>query len=106
MAKSMTLDEVGELLQHVVAHMATKEETATKDDLANLRKEVATKSDILKLHEQLTSIEAELRSINRRLDALEDAVGNLTGFANEVVDLRNRLETIEQHLGLDRKIAA
>ena len=53
MAKKITLKEIGDMLTHVVKHMATKEE------LAELRIEI--KGDIARVQEQVSSIEAELR---------------------------------------------
>jgi hypothetical protein len=54
MAKKMTLNELGEMVQHVVKHMATKE------DLENL----ATKDDVAAIHTQVNSIETQLRGMN------------------------------------------
>jgi hypothetical protein len=80
MTKKTTLKELGDMLSHVVKHMATK------DDLADLRKEMATKDDI------------------NRLDT------KLTKFEEHEIDKRKQLEVrvsaIEKHLGLDKKIAA
>jgi len=54
----------------------------------------------------LTSIEAELRGINRRLDLLEEQVGSLKGFSKEIDELRSRIRDIEKHRGITKKIAA
>ena len=51
MAEETTLNEIGEMLAHVVKHMATK------DDIADLRKEMATKDQVIALHAQVNSIE-------------------------------------------------
>ncbi|MDO8518348.1 MAG: hypothetical protein Q7S26_03605 [bacterium] len=88
------IDDLTESVALIVKHMATKDDTSRLD------------GHFVKVHTQLASIEAELKSINRRISALEDAVGNLAGFVKEVVELRNRLETIERHLGLDKKVPA
>ena len=88
------IQDLTESVALVVKHMATK------DDIARLD------GHFVKVHTQLSSIEAELKSINRRIGALEDSVGNLVGFAKEVVELRSRLEIIERHLGLDKKVPA
>jgi hypothetical protein len=40
MAKKTTLKEIGEMLAHIVKHMATKEETASKDQLVVLQTQV------------------------------------------------------------------
>jgi hypothetical protein len=57
MAKETTLNEIGEMLAHVVKHMATK------DDIADVRKEMATKDQIIALHTQVNSIETQLRGM-------------------------------------------
>ena len=68
MAKKTTLKEIGDMLAHVVKHMATKE------DIADLRREL--KADIARVQEQVTSIEAELRHgrYEVRLGNLEEKV--------------------------------
>ena len=70
MAKKTTLDEIGEMLTHVVKHMATK------DDLADMRREMATKEQIVAFHGQINSIERQLRETKTevRLGALEEKV--------------------------------
>ena len=70
MAKKTTLEEIGEMLTHVVKHMATK------DDLADMRREMATKEQIIALHGQVNAIERQLRETKTevRLGALEDKV--------------------------------
>ena len=65
-AKETTLNEVGEMLTHVVTHMATKEDVARLDlrlDKVEIR--------LASVDTRLTSIESELRSIRRDLDDLE-----------------------------------
>jgi hypothetical protein len=60
MAKKTTLEEIGEMLTHVVKHMATK------DDLADMRREMATKEQIIALHGQVNAIERQLRDRRRK----------------------------------------
>jgi hypothetical protein len=55
MAKETTLNEIGEMLAHVVKHMATK------DDVAAVRTEL--KGDIVRVGEQVASIEVQLRDM-------------------------------------------
>jgi ribosome-interacting GTPase 1 len=64
MAKKITLNELGEMLAHVVKHMATKY------DIANVQ------GDIARVQEQVNSIEAELKHgrYETRLGKLEDKV--------------------------------
>jgi hypothetical protein len=68
MAKKVTLGEIGDMLAHVVKHMATK------DDVADLRREL--KGDIAAVQSQVNSIEQQLREtrIEMRLDGLEEKV--------------------------------
>ena len=47
MPKKMTIDELGEMLTHVVNHMATKE------DIAELRREMATKDELASLRTEM-----------------------------------------------------
>ena len=65
MAKETTIREVGEMLHHVVKHLATKE------DVADIRKEMATKKD---LETGLATVRKEMHDgfalINRRLDTI------------------------------------
>src|SRR5258706_14859247 len=55
MAKETTLNEIGEMLAHVVKHMATK------DDITEVRREL--KGDIVRVGEQVASIETQLRGM-------------------------------------------
>lgn len=74
-AKKTTLNELGEMLAFVVKRMATK------DDIADLRREMATKDDITRLDTKLTKFEEH--EIDKRLR------------------LEVRASAIEKHLGLD-----
>lgn len=86
-AKETTLKELGEMLTHVVDHMATKDDIAT-------------------LAGQLTSMERELKAIRGDLDDLREKVENVSGFRKEIDHALERVAAIEKHLGLDKKIAA
>ena len=68
MAKKTTLNEIGEMLAHVVKHMATK------DDITDLRHDL--KGDIANLQTQVNSIEQQLRETKTeiRLGNLEEKV--------------------------------
>jgi hypothetical protein len=55
MAKETTLNEISEMLAHVVKHMATK------DDIIEVRGEL--KGDIVRVSEQVASIETQLRDM-------------------------------------------
>lgn len=117
-AKETTLKEVGEMLAHVVAHMATKEDTA------DIRREMATKEELSATNKELKSfrqefnefrdetrqsfreIRAELADIRRELDELSESVGNVRGYRKEIDYALERIAAIEKHLGIERKIAA
>ena len=86
-AKETTLKELGEMLMHVVDHMATKEDIGT-------------------LAGQLTSMECELKAIRGDLDDLREKVENVLGFRKEIDYALERIAAIEKHLGLDRKMVA
>ena len=51
MAKKTTLKEIGDMLAHVVKHMATK------DDITEVKQQIVT------LHTQVNSIETQLRDM-------------------------------------------
>ena len=85
--KRPTLKEIGEMLAHVVEHMATKDDiagvrTELKGDIAGLHKEL--KGDIAGVSEQVTSIERELKAIRHDLNDLADKVENISGFRKEI----------------------
>jgi septal ring factor EnvC (AmiA/AmiB activator) len=98
--KKTTLKEIGEILAHVVKHIATK------DDIADLRREMATKDDIANLGGQLTNVERELKSIRRDLEDLREKVENVSGFQKEIDHALERIAAIEKHLGINKKLAA
>lgn len=121
-AKKVTLEELGEMVTHIVAHMATKDDIAnmaTKDDIANMATKddianMATKDDVRMIvreelepiETRLTSIESELASIRRDLDDLQKKVDNATGFSREIDHALGRIAAIEKHLGIKREVSA
>lgn len=84
-AKETTLKEIGEMLEHVVKHMATK------DDLAALE----------------ARLDGRIDTLDAKVDRLDT---KLTKFEEREIDKRKQLEVrvtkIEKHLGLDKQIAA
>jgi flagellar capping protein FliD len=95
-AKKMTLNELGDMLAHVVKYMATK------DDLAALETRLDRRID--KLDTKIDSVESNLAAKINRLDT------KLTKFEENEIDKRLQLEvrvaSIEKHLGSNKKIAA
>jgi dynactin complex subunit len=84
-AKKMTLNELGDMLAHVVKHMATK------DDLAAVE----------------TRLDRRIDKLDSKIDRLDT---KLTKFEENEIDKRLQLEVrvthIEKHLGIDKKISA
>ena len=109
-AKETTIEEIGEMLAHVVANMATKDDIAnmatksdianmaTKDDIASVRRDMATKSDIAKLFEQLASIERELKSVRRDLEEIKEKVENVIGYRKEIDHALERIAAMEKDI--------
>jgi predicted nucleic acid-binding Zn-ribbon protein len=58
------------------------------------------------LDARLSNIEVELRDIRKRLEALEAAAQNTSGFTKEIDHLLRRVVAIEKHLGLEAHIKA
>ena len=58
------------------------------------------------IESQVSSIEGELRDVRKRLEALDDAAQNTSGFTKEIDHLLRRVVAIEKHLGLQAHIKA
>ncbi len=104
-AKDATPKELGEMLTHVVKHMATK------DDIADLKTEMMEQFEHIDkqfrgVNERLRDIGSEIAVIHRRIERLEEQGASNAGFAKEIDHLLSRVAEIEKHLGLDKKIAA
>ena len=112
MAKETTLKEVGEMLGHVVEHMATKEDVAKLDTrIDDLKAEMIDQFEhadkqCRATHDRLRDIAAEIAVIHRRVERLEELGASNAGFAKEIDHLLTRVAEIEKHLGIDKKIAA
>ena len=59
-----------------------------------------------KIETRFSSLPSEVALIRRQLDKLQEAVGNVTGYAKEIDHLLNRISAIEKHLGLTGHIKA
>jgi hypothetical protein len=84
---------------------------ALASDIADSRTEITgLKAEVAGHREEtrtgFADIRGELKDIRLRLDALELAVQNVSGFAKEIDHLIERVSAIERHLGLGRSIAA
>ena len=106
MTKKTTLDELGEMLAHVVEHMATKDEVSAivRDEISVAK--LATKADLAALSEQVAGIERDLKTIRRELNELTERVENIAGYRKEIDHALERIATIEKHLGITKRITA
>ena len=97
MAKKITLEILAEQMQVGFAAME-KGFAAVADDIADMKRDMATKDQIIALHTQVNSIERELRDIKLTLTRVV--------YREEIDEALKRIAAIEQHLGLNKKIAA
>lgn len=96
--KKTTLEELGEMLAHVVKHMATKEElTEFRNEFAEYRKETA---------ENFRDVKAEVADLRRVVENLQMRVGNTEGYSKEIDHALARIARIEKHLGIEPRMAA
>jgi hypothetical protein len=85
-AKETTLNEVGEMLTHVVEHMATKEDVAKLDTgIDDLRTEMIDQFEhadkqFRATHDRLRDMAAEITAIHRRVERLEELGASKCGF--------------------------
>ena len=97
-AKKTTLEELGEMLSHVVKHMVTKEDLEKVDtNLVAFQTETA---------ENFREVKAEIADIRRVVEALQARVGNTEGYSKEIDHALARIARIEKHLGIEPRMAA
>ena len=95
MAKETALNEIGEMLEHVVKHMATKDD---------VRETIHAEVPGI-VRDQSKGIRSEVASIRRDLDRLSESVANMVGYRKEIDHALERITAIEKQLGI-KKIAA
>ena len=83
----------------------------SRTEIMEIKAEVASTNSVVaqlrtEMHEGFADIQSELKDIRNRLDALEFAVHNISGYAKEIDHLIERVSAIERHLGLRANIAA
>lgn len=93
-----------EMMEFLVGNMATK------DDIADVRRDMATKDDIARLDIKIDSVRDELmqevRSVNsdieeikKDLERLEKRIGeDLDIYASDIIDLRTRVKVLERQI--------
>ena len=98
--------EIQELSEFIRDHMVTKNDVkdfATKADFKNF----PTKDEVrLIVHDELRDVRTELKSIRTDLDDIKEQVDNIIGFRKEIDHALERINDIEKHLGINKKIAA
>lgn len=77
---------------------------AVAEDIAEFRAEFRAFKDFTT--EELRAIRSEVADIRRELDALKQRVDHMSGYTKEIDHLFERVRAIEQHLGIETKIAA
>ncbi len=90
----MSRDTLGDVLE-IVSFI--KDNMATHDELNEFRDETRA---------GFRNLTHDIADIIKRLDALDNAVTDIRGYAKEIDALRARLNAIEKHLGLSHRIAA
>ena len=106
MNKEVTLNELGEMLSHVVTHMATKEDladlrTELKADIADLRSELGeVKIEMSEVKSLAMATASELAIVRRDVEEIKETVESHNGFAKEIDHTLSRVIVIERHLGL------
>jgi predicted secreted Zn-dependent protease len=112
MATETTLKDAGEMLTHVVEHMAAKEDVAKLDTrIDDLKTEMIDQFEhadkqFRATHDRMRDMAAEITVIHRRVERLEEQGASNAGLAKEIDHLLTRVAEIEKHLGIDKKIAA
>jgi antirestriction protein ArdC len=104
-AKEATLNELGEMLTHVIQHMATKDEIADlKTEMMDRFQRVDKQFGVA--NDRLRDLSSEIAVIHRRIERLEEQGASAAGFAKEIDHALERIAAIEKHLGLDKNLAA
>ncbi|GEM_PF-1725566 len=91
------------LLQHVIKHMATKEDLT--NEIGSVRDEMANgfagvRADIAKIRTEIMEIRTELIDIRKRLDNLEEIVKDHSHYTKEIDHAFVRIAVIEKQLGI------
>jgi hypothetical protein len=109
-AKETTLTELGEKIER--GFKAIADDIARIDTrIDDLQEEMIDQFDhadkqFEKTHDQLRQMFIEITVIHRRVERLEELGASNSGFAKEIDHLLTRVAAIEEHLGIDKKIAA
>jgi Zn-finger domain-containing protein len=88
--KAMTLEDLAAAIQQDFSRMATK------DDVAQLRREMATKEELGKLREELAD---GLGDVRTKISDVQEQIAGLR-YAKEIDELRARVVRIEEKLDI------
>ena len=99
----MTIDGLAAMMRRTMA---------SKEDIVELRAEVATKKDLERFatKDDLARVEQKIQhkmdvgfaGVNSRLDLVREDMNDLPTMREELDDFRNRLDRVEQKVGLAR----
>lgn len=90
--KAHTPEEATVMLRYIIAHMAMKEDTATKQDIAEIRSEMVTKEDLKK---SLGELRYELKDhTSREVEKLRDYIYAADEKTNDFVRVVEKTGTI------------
>jgi septal ring factor EnvC (AmiA/AmiB activator) len=99
--------DILDALNFIKEHMLTKEEGATKSDIAELRFELRSELAEFRAEvgQELRDLRRDIAELNKRLDLIEQHYANLKGVTKEIDEIRAEVRAIEKHLGLNKKTA-
>ena len=99
----MTLEDFAALIQTDLKRAATKDDVAElKKDIIDIRETMATKEDVLQIREEMATQE-KLSDVADRIsnvkDELQEQIAGLK-YAKEIDELRSRVNVLESKLGI------
>lgn len=96
MPKKLTIDDLAAMVKRGFDAVDKRfDQTATKEDL----NQFATKEDLHALEQKM---DAGFFAVNRRIDLLHEDLSDLPDIRDEVKDLVQRMERVEQKVGLTK----
>lgn len=106
--KKITLDELGEMMTHVVTHMSTKDDIAelqatmaTKVELEEVKTMVyATASELAEVKDTINATASELRIVRRDVEEIKEKVESHEGFTKEIDYVLSRVVVVERRVGI------
>ena len=88
----MTIEDLAGMVKRGFDETARKDETATKEDVRQIREEMATKEDLNSFKKETRE---NFQSVYARLDLIREDISDLPAIREELQDLRVRVERLE-----------